>query len=292
MIARPPPGRPPKLAPAQEKIVYRWLTDNPMDHGFPTELWTAGRLALLIDEEWDLSFHPHYLADWLRQRSYTPQLPRRVAREADQREIARWLAEDWPRIKRQARRRDACLMLLDESGLLMAPLRRRSWALRGHPPQSKEKIGHREKVSIAGALWLTPQRDRLHFAYQTLVNDYFSNVEVAEFLSAGLQWLTEPLVVLWDRGTMHKGDPINALLAEFAGRLYLEPLPAHAPKLNPLEQVWTWLKYSRLCNFPPRDAQQLNDVVVRELDPIREDQARLQAFFHASDLPLPRALLS
>ena len=292
LAARPAPGRPPKLTPAQEKIVRRWLADNPADLGFPTQLWTTGRLKQLINEEWGISFHPHYLATWLRQRGYTPQLPRRVAREADEAEVARWLAEDWPRIKRKARRQGACLMLLDESGLLMAPLRRRSWSLRGQPPQSKEKASHREKVSVAGAIWLTPGRDRLSFAYQTLVNGYFSNVEVAEFLSGALQWLSAPLVVLWDGGSMHKGDPINQLLAQYPGRLELEPLPAHAPKLNPLEQVWTWLKYGRLGNFPPRDAHHLNEVVVRELDAIREDQARLRNFFHASDLPLPRALLS
>ncbi len=292
LAARPAAGRPSKLAPAQERIVYRWLTDNPMDHGFPTELWTAARLGLLIHEEWGISFQPHYLVDWLRQRGYTPQLPRRVAREADQREIARWLAEDWPRIQRKARRRGACLMLLDESGLLMAPLRRRSWAPRGQPSQSEEKTGHREKVSIAGALWLTPQRDRLNFAYQTLVNGYFNNGEVAEFLSGALQWMTQPLVVLWDRGSMHKGGPINTLLAEFEGRLDLEPLPAHAPKLNPVEQVWTWLKYSRLCNFPPQNAHHLDEAIRRELDPIREDQGRLRHFIHASDLPLPLKLLT
>lgn len=292
LAAQPIPGRPPKLSPSQEKIVGRWLTDNPTDHGFPTELWTTDRLALLIHEEWGISFHPHYLAAWLRQRGYTPQLPRRVPRERDDREIARWLAEDWPRIKRKARRRGACLLLLDESGLLMAPLRRRSWSLRGHPPQMKEKSGHREKVSIAGALWLTPRRDRLTFSYQTLVNGYFSNVEVAEFLSGALQWLSEPLVVIWDGGGMHKGGPIRELLAQFKGRLVLEPLPPHAPMLNPLEQVWTWLKYGRLCNFPPQDALHLNEVVIRELDAIREDQERLRNFFHASDLPLPRTLLS
>jgi len=56
--------------------------------------------------------------------------------------------------------------------------------------------------------------------------------------------------------------------------------------------VWTWLKYGRLCNFPPQDAHQLNEVVIRELDAIREDQQRLRNFFHASDLPLPRTLLT
>jgi len=284
--------RPPKLTPTQEKIVCRWLADNPLDHGFATELWTAPRLRLLIEQEFGVTFHPDYLGAWLRQRDYTPQLPRPVHREADQREIDRWLASDWPRIKRKARRRGACLMLLDESGLLMAPLRRRSWSLRGHPREIKHKAGHREKVSVAGAIWLTPLRHRLHFAYQTLVNGYFSNVEVAEFLSGALQWLTEPVVLIWDGGSMHKGGPISELVAQSKGRLVLEPLPAHAPKLNPVEQVWAWLKYSRLCNFAPQDAHDLNEAIIRELDPIRDDQPRLRNFFHASLLPLPRALLS
>lgn len=292
LAARFVPGRPPKLTTTQEKIVCRWLADNPTDYGFATELWSAPRLCLLMEQEFGVKFHPDYLGTWLRQRGYTPQLPRRVHREGDGREIARWLAEDWLRIKRKARRRGACLMFLDESGLLMAPLRRRSWSLRGHPSENKVKGNHREKVSVAGAIWLTPLRHRLHFAYQTLVNGYFSNEEVAEFLSGALQWLTAPLVVVWDSGTMHKGGPIRERVEQSRGRLILEPLPAHAPKLNPVEQVWTWLKYSRLCNFAPQDTHDLNEAIIRELDPIRDDQLRLRNFFHASDLPLPRALLS
>ncbi len=174
----------------------------------------------------------------------------------------------------------------------MAPLLRRSWSLRGQPPEIKVKASHREKVSVAGALWLTPLRHRLHCAYQTLVNGYFSNEEVAEFLSGALQWLSKPLVVVWDSGTMHKGGPINELVTQSRGRLILEPLPAHAPKLKPVEQVWTWLKYSQLCDFAPQDAHDLNKAIIRELDPIRDDQHRLRNLFHASDLPLPRALLS
>ena len=71
----------------------------------------------------------------------------------------------------------------------MVPLLRRSWALRGHPPEFKHKAAHREKVSVAAALYLTPRRHRLRLAYQTLVNGYFSNVEVAEFLQGAVQWL-------------------------------------------------------------------------------------------------------
>lgn len=174
----------------------------------------------------------------------------------------------------------------------MAPLVRRSWAPQGQPSVLKQKAAYREKVSVAAALWLTPLRDKLGLAIQTLVNAYFTNEEVADFLEAGLQSLGTPVIVIWDGGSMHKGDPIHDLLERSEGRLDLEPLPGYSPELMPVEQLRTWLKYNRLPNFAPENAEQLEKVVLREVEPIREDQQRLRNFFHASDLPLPRALLS
>lgn len=101
LAARPVSGRPPKLTTAQEKIVRRWLSDSPNVFGFATELWTAARLAQLIEQEWSVTLHPDYLTVWLRQRGFTPQKPRRQAREHDAGTIAAWLAEDWPRIKKK-----------------------------------------------------------------------------------------------------------------------------------------------------------------------------------------------
>jgi transposase len=111
LAARPVLGRPPKLTGTQEKVVRRWLDDNPTEHGFTTELWTTPRLAHLIEQEWGIHFHPDYLGSWLRQRGFTPQKPRRVARERDDAAIARWLERDWPRIKKRrggGARRSCC----------------------------------------------------------------------------------------------------------------------------------------------------------------------------------------
>jgi transposase len=99
--ARPVPGRSPKLTHTQEKIVLRWLADSPTEHGFATELWSCPRLARLIAAEWEIRFNPRYLSDWLRRRDVTPQRPRRVPREREDRAIAHWLARDWPRIKKR-----------------------------------------------------------------------------------------------------------------------------------------------------------------------------------------------
>lgn len=173
----------------------------------------------------------------------------------------------------------------------MAPLVRRSWAPQGQPPVLLQKGRHREKVSVAAALWLSPKRDRLRLFIRTAVNGYFNNRRVAPFLEALADEVGGPLVVVWDGGNMHKGEPIRDLLAERDDRLVLEPLPAYGSELMPVEQLWTWLKYNRLSNFAPRDAGHLDSVVREELSAIAGDQERLKGFVHASRLPLPRALL-
>jgi transposase len=101
LASQPVAGRPSKLTPTQEKIVFRWLHDSPTEHGFPTELWSARRLGQLIWEEWGIQFNRRYLPDWLRQRGLTPQKPQRVPRERSPEAIAAWLATDWPRIKKK-----------------------------------------------------------------------------------------------------------------------------------------------------------------------------------------------
>jgi transposase len=83
---------------------------------------------------------------------------------------------------------------------------------------------------------------------------------------------------MWDGGTMHKGDPIREAVAASEGRLWLERLPPHTPELMPMEQIWTWLKYDRLCNFAPTNGQALNGGIIRELEPLRADQGRLRNF--------------
>jgi hypothetical protein len=180
---------------------------------------------------------------------------------------------------------------MDESGLLMAPLVRRTWAPRGQTPKLEQCGAHRQKVSVAAALWLSPRRDRLGLYFQTLPNGYFDNWTVTAFLEAMLKELAGRFVVVWDGGTMHRGDPIRQLASHFADRLSLEDLPPWAPMLCPVEPLWGWLKYDQLCNFAPHDALELDGRVVAELSAIRDDQVFLRNLFHASELPLPRTLL-
>jgi transposase len=104
LAARPQPGRPRRLSAAQERRVLSWLRKKPSDFGFDTELWTAARLARLIEQRLGVTFHPRYLSAWLAGRGVSPQKPARRAKELDPAAVERWLAEDWPRIQKKSSR--------------------------------------------------------------------------------------------------------------------------------------------------------------------------------------------
>lgn len=99
LAARPHPGRTPKLTARQERQVLNWLRKSPLSFGFATELWTAPRVAQLIERKFKVRFHPRYLNAWLTARDITPQKPAMQPRERDDAVIVHWRQHEWPRIQ-------------------------------------------------------------------------------------------------------------------------------------------------------------------------------------------------
>lgn len=97
--AKPHRGRPSKLSARQARQVLGWFRHNPRSFGFATELWTARRVAQVIQRKWGIPYHPRYLNAWLTDRGITSQKPQRQAREADREAIERWRTRDWPRLQ-------------------------------------------------------------------------------------------------------------------------------------------------------------------------------------------------
>lgn len=291
LSSRPVLGRPCKLNGEQELTVISWLLDSPGEHGFSTDRWTAPRLAQLIEQNFGVHFHPRSLNRWLQVRGFSPQKPCCFAQERDPEAVAHWLQYDWPRIQRMVRRQDATLVFLDESGLLMMPLLRRSQAVRGYRPVLKVRMQRRIHVSVAAALWVSAGWDDVGMFSQMLFNSYFNNQRMAIFLHQLMRRVPGRVVVVWNGGPMHHGQWIGLVQRMYRSRLVLEPLPAYASDLNPVEQLWQYLKDCQLVNFAPTDGEQLRRAVHAELTQIRWDTPRLCSFFHQSALPLPRTLL-
>jgi transposase len=94
-------GRMPRLTAAQLRQVDRALRKGPRAHGFGTDLWTLDRVAQVMEAQTGVRYHPGHVWKLLRDKlGWSRQRPARRAVERDDEAIARWVAEDWPRIKR------------------------------------------------------------------------------------------------------------------------------------------------------------------------------------------------
>jgi transposase len=93
-------GRLPRLSAEQLRRVDAELRRGPAGHGYETELWTLKRVAEVIEKTTGVRFHPGHVWRLLRDIGWTRQRPARRAVERDEEEIARWVAEEWPRIKK------------------------------------------------------------------------------------------------------------------------------------------------------------------------------------------------
>jgi transposase len=60
---------------------------------------------------------------------------------------------------------------------------------------------------------------------------------------------SQPLIVIWDNGPMHRGPAIREYLATPELNLRLIALPAYSPDFNPDEAIWDWAREDVTANI-------------------------------------------
>jgi len=63
-------------------------------------------------------------------------------------------------------------------------------------------------------------------------------------------------------------------------------LPAYAPGINPVEQVWNRSKYRNLANYIPEEIAELGKEVCESINRMRSQQSLLRSFFKKAKLKL------
>ena len=100
---RPRPGPRRRLGQLQEGQLVDLLLKGPRAFGYRTDLWTRRRVAEVIAREFGIDYHTDHISRVLARLGWTYQKPERQARERDQEAVDKWVAEDWPRIKKKPR---------------------------------------------------------------------------------------------------------------------------------------------------------------------------------------------
>jgi transposase len=286
LSAKPASGAKRRLCDAQLAELEQLLLKGAPAHGFPNELWTSARVALVIQRHFGVKYHPAYVLRLLKRRlNWTSHKPQKRARQRNDKECERWKADEFPRILREAWRRGAHVAFLDESGFMLQPLVRRTLAPRGQRVILRCSAKH-DRISAISCVTLSPQAMRVGLYSWLHINRTIHAEEVVEFLEHLLWKLPGKWTVVWDRGNIHgRSKVVKAWLARHTN-VVVEDFPSYDPQDNPDELVWGWAKHGRLCNLCPADIEELFAALLDTLDEAKHSPVLLSSFILHVGVPL------
>lgn len=171
------------------------------------------------------------------------------------------------------------MLFLDETGLMLQPLVRRTWAPKGKRPVMY-CWDRRDRLSVIAGLTLSAQRRRVGL-YFAIHEHNIKTPEVEAFIRQVHRQTGKPLTVIMDRLAAHKSAAKRLAGDE---RFVVEWLPGYAPDLNPVEPLWSHTKYSDLANYVPEDVWALHTEAEFSLAGTQTDQKLMKSFFQAAHL--------
>lgn len=179
--------------------------------------------------------------------------------------------------KKNAAATGRTIVFVDESGLSERPTVVRTWGLRGQPPVLQYSFNWKQLSAIAGlTFW------RFYFRF-------FAGAMRAAQLVAFLQALRQQLrgrklLIIWDGLGTHRSRLVRQWLDAQDGEVQVEFLPPYAPELNPVEQIWNYLKNREIANLCANHLGEVSNLARRRLKSMQRRPRLIRSFWQQAQL--------
>jgi len=271
-------GRPSTLTQRQKQRVRRWICGkDPRQYGFDFGLWTRRIVADLIEKKFNKVVGVTSVGRLLAELEITPQKPLRRAYERDPVAIAKWTQEDYPRLRRRAKRRGADIFFIDEAGVRSDAALQRTWGAKGETP-TVATSGQRQRVNAISAV------NALGAFWYDVYTGTFNAARFIEKLKAFMRYRRRPVFLVLDGHPAHRAKIVAAYVQSLKGRLELHFLPGYAPDLNPDEFVWNHLRQNGVTKKPLKQNEKLKARVEQDLALIKSNPRLVRSFFRAKSV--------
>jgi transposase len=274
----PIPGRPPELSPQQRQLIPEFLWHGPEAYGFRGSVWTCGRIAKVIAEEFGVVYDKSNVSRLLRQLHWTPQMPIKRASQRDERAIEQWRRQTWPQLLAESTTQRRTLVFVDEAGFYLLPSVIKTYAPCAQTPVLRAKLTRDHLSVMAG---MTPGGRIYTLARQESLNGSHS----IEFLVHLMRVASERLLVIWDGSPIHRRTLVQEFVFDTHGKVRLEFLPGYAPDLNPWDEGgWNHLKNVEMRNLICKDPEELHEQFHLAVHRLRNKSWLVQSFFAQAGL--------
>ena len=266
-------GRPLKLNGQQLKQIYDIVTmKNPLQLQFEFALWTRSMVRVLIREKFAVRLSDVSVGRLLRKLGLSPQKPLRRAYQQDQEKVNRWLQEEYPEIRKLAKKEGATIYFGDEAGVRSDYHSGTTWGIRGKTPVVKT-TGARFGLNLISAV---SAKGQMRFM---TVDGRMNSDKFIIFLNRLIHNQEKPIFLIVDGHPSHKSGKVQKHIASTNGKLRLFFLPPYSPELNPDELVWNHLKNHHIGRKSIKGPDHFKKIVMTCLRSLQKMPYKIRGFF-------------
>jgi transposase len=267
-------GRPSIITGQVMKWVYETVTlKNPLQMKFAFALWTASMIGQAIEKRFGLTLSKASVCRLLGQLGLSPQRPLWRAFQQDTERVEQWLNNEYPRIKRLAKRVGASIFFEDEAGMRSDHHSGTTWAERGKTPVVRT-TGARFGLNILSAVSAQGE-----FRFM-IVKGTVGAKTFIEFIKRLIHGSSRKVFLIVDGHPSHRAKSVRRFVETVRDQFQMFFLPPYSPELNPDEHVWNDLKNNTVGRMAIQSPEKLNSSVLSFLRKVQKSPERVRSYFN------------
>jgi len=213
------------------------------------------------------------MGDYLKSWGFTPQKPKKKAYEQNSKSVNKWLEDEYPKIKKQAKKENAEIHWADETGIKNTSQYGRSYAPKGKTPV-KETLAKRLSLNMISTV--TNQGKVRFMTYKGTMNSQ----RFVILLKRLIKGANRKLFIILDNLKVHHSKIVKKWVEENKNKIALFYLPSYSPELNPDEYLNNDLKSGIGLKQTPKNEKQMKNNVKSHMMYLQKNPKRVARFFN------------
>ena len=240
----------------------------------PFALWTRKGVKELIKKKYNLDMPIRTIGDYMKRLGFTVQKPEKVSRHQNNEAVNKWLNEEYPAIKKQAKKDKALIYWLDETAVQNC-----SNLARGYSPKGQTPI-------------LKTETKKMHINMVSAINNtgkvYFKiykeamNTDILKDFTKRLikEQKGQKILLICDNLKVHHAYIFRDWLEERKDKIEVFYLPSYSPEYNPDEYLNNDLKQNIALKPQAKDTNDIQKHTNDFMKNLTNNPEHVKAYFN------------
>ena len=257
----------------QEKHLINLLTDHtPEQLKFKCCLWTRKSVIELIKREFGIEMPLRTVGEYLKRWGFTVQRPAKQAMNQKNEQVEKWLNNQYPSIRDNAKKEKAEIFWADETAVQNVANYARGYSPKGVTPVLKLQTV-KMHINMISAI---NNQGKLHFL---LYSESIDSEKLIGFMDAIIKQSKRKIYLILDNLRVHHSKKVTEWVNEHGKQIALFYLPPYSPEYNPDEYLNNDLKQSIGSQEMVKNKNELENNTLNFMNKLKNDPKHVKKYF-------------